>query len=291
MKKIIVVGDALLDEYVEVESERCSQEDAYVPILDVVRRTEVPGGAANVAVNIASLGDVEVSLCSVTYNDLDLRKYGVIEGGIVGSELVKTRYVDADGKLITRVDSAKRFDDEDIDYFESMFLKTRACLQNYDAIVISDYDKGLVTEEVARACIDSGKLTIVDSKRADLSIFRGADILKVNENEFAKNVSGEFETLTKYVVVTLGPRGAKLLTTQKQSDNRYRIDEEHFATDRVPVAYTVGVGDTHTAALAVALVEDFNDVRKAVKFATACATIAATKQGTSVVERWEYLSR
>jgi D-beta-D-heptose 7-phosphate kinase/D-beta-D-heptose 1-phosphate adenosyltransferase len=298
VKEILIVGDIILDRYTVVNIERFAQE-ADIPVFDMTKECELRlGGAANVAVNAASLGvnEVSVSISGISDSSINeaIRKHGIdVHMTISGCELEKHRLVTKDREIVARMDSKKEFSLYDTTNFEDAFLDTP--LDDYDLIIISDYNKGTVTEKVARYIIESGVRTIVDSKRYDLSIFDGAFALNINKEEYSRQVSNKayvpFERLFDYALVTLGEDGSMLRQYENAEagvTTSYIIHSEEFPTKEVEAVDVTGCGDTHTAAFAVGLARDSNDVRGAVRYANGCATIAVQKFGTSKVSKWDF---
>jgi len=303
VKRVLVVGDILLDRYTKVTTERKAQE-ADIPVYDRIEyRDDIYndddvrlGGAANVATNIKTLAgdEVEVTVSGILNATLVgmLIDSEIFPGPFQYAEfglLSKHRYV-CDNKIIFRVDNKKRFDDKDIKNFERKF----SIDSDFDAIVISDYDKGTVTQQIAEKIIESGVPTIVDSKAYDLRKYTGAKFLNINEDEFSRQVSNRLytniESLFDFVLVTMGPKGSELrqLEKIKSNDRSYTVHSEHFPTTSVPVVDVTGCGDTHTAAFSLGVMRDPTDVRNAVRYANKSATLAVQKFGTTRISRWDF---
>lgn len=297
-KKILVVGDVIFDKYVYVETNRIAQE-ANIPVYDQKGVEWRAGGAANVAVNIASLAENEcdVWLAGIHCDLTDIIPYRELKSLHIypesGEELIKTRYV-CDNKIVCRIDNNIEFDSIDIGVFEDHFIYGYTELENlstFDLIVISDYDKGTITPKLVELIKKSGIKTIVDSKRKDLRIFDGLFALNINEHEYAVQVSNnEYHNVGSffdYVVVTKGKKGSVLIQTETLSFDKFVNHKEEFPTKTVDVVDVTGCGDTHTAGFAVGIMRDKEDVRNAVRFANACATQVVTKFGTARVNKWD----
>jgi len=294
--KILVVGDIIFDRYTYVDTSRRSQE-SNVPVYDVMAADEFRlGGAANVAANIKALSDesTEVHLSGMLMSESSnyVRDRGIfLKMCAYGDQLTKHRFVDGTD-IVFRVDNKVKFDREIVDSFEEAFIASMS--DRYDAIIVSDYDKGTVTSEIARMICklkSLGQFVVVDSKRNDLSIFDGADVLNVNEEEYSAQISNKLytnvEMFFKYVIVTLGARGAKLLQHESVDERHYILHEEIFPTEKTRVVDVTGCGDTHAAAFAVGVLRDRNDIRNAVRFANACATLAVQRFGTVSISKWD----
>lgn len=304
--KVLVIGDIILDHYSHVETTRNAQE-ANIPIWDVIKTENRLGGAANVALNLKAIGgdEVDVSLAGICDHylrenlvrvNIDLRF--LFDARWWG--LIKNRLVDTDGRIIMRYDNKKKFHEYDVEKFWKSFKDTYIADLQYDAIVISDYDKGTI--DPTYIYCPQTPLMIVDSKRKDLSIYEGFDILKLNNSEFDiqlanKESYGEkyFETLFSNVVVTKGRKGAELRNTVLKtsfiskygpSPIEYRTDKELFPVKKALEKDVTGCGDTHTAAMTFFMLKN-RDIRKAVAFANVCASKVVEKFGTSIVSKEE----
>jgi bifunctional ADP-heptose synthase (sugar kinase/adenylyltransferase) len=205
--KVLLIGDYCVDEYQYGTVDRISPE-APVPVFKY-EQTEVKHGmAGNVKNNLDALG-------------LDVKFYR-------GDASKKTRLIDKRSKQqLIRIDNdvkTKQFDPDTIDD-----------LSVYDAVVISDYDKGFVTYD----CIESLRKRyagpmFLDTKKPDLSRFKGVYV-KINELEFSKSTS-----INDSLIVTLGENGAMY------NDG---TNAQKFDTPKVGVSDVTGAGDTFLSAL------------------------------------------
>jgi len=212
------------------------------------------------------------------------------------ANIIEKHRFDVDGNIIFRVDSRKSFEKSFVDEFDQVFCSEfDRDASDFDLAIISDYDKGSITKNIARKVIENIPIVIVDSKRKDLRIFDGAHTLNVNEIEYCSFVCSDqyldFEKLFDFVVVTLGGRGAALRRFDRNSstDHKAMIHVETIPADIVEPVDVTGCGDTHVAAFTLGLLRDRNDVRGAVRFANQCAAIAVQKFGTAEVSRWDFL--
>jgi len=288
--KILVVGDIIFDKYTHVSTDRMSQESD-CPIYDLGNTEDLrPGGAANVAANVAALAPPGSTVHISGIVPRDTSMYGLMTNGGVGIvnspfsnvKLEKHRFID-DGEIVFRLDNNKHFDSESVKAFEALFWRNFV-EEDYDAIIISDYDKGTITRAVADIICTSKPLVIVDSKRYDLNMFKGAEVLNINKDEhFKQSLHSDYivEWLFDYVLVTHGEDGSEL---RSYYDEKY--EEVHFATSKVDTVDVTGCGDTHTAAFTVKAVESRNMAEAAI-YATKCATLAVQKFGTSIISRGE----
>lgn len=291
---VLVVGDVISDDYIDVETNRTAAE-ARIPVYDELHRYSKHGGAWNVADNIKSMyPSLNVFLAGI----LGSRRrqgspYDVDSASLcVGSsEMTKTRYV-LDGKIIFRHDDNLRMDPIDVEFLrENLSHLVHVKKPQFDAVVFSDYDKGTLTAEIIGICSQLSKLIVIDSKRLDLSPFVVRDattILKLNENEWSRQVSNGpqcLEAWFDFVVVTKGADGAQLRQFDKKESgiNRFMIHSEDFPAKVVKAVDVTGCGDTHTAAMVVSLLKDPYEIRNAVRYANEMASLAVQQFGTTVV--------
>ena len=198
--KVLIVGDVMLDQYWWGKVNRISPE-APVPVVSLDRKSVVAGGAANVATNIRCLGATPY-LVGITGEDTESKKLreSLVDNGISTDHLlsieerpttVKTRVI-ASGQQIVRVDQ------EDSNSLESsieedVLKRIEGLLGSVDIVVISDYAKGLITQNIAEGIIESSKKqnlpVLVDPKGRDYSKYKYATVLTPNEKE-ALDASG-----------------------------------------------------------------------------------------------------
>ena len=301
--RVVVVGDVMLDEYVWGRVSRISPE-APVPVVEVDGRTHVPGGAANVAAGIAALGGDPV-LGGVVGADPQagqlraaLKERAVECGGLVDdssrSTTTKTRVI-AHNQQVVRADSEHRAAlAPDVERRLLEWIEREAGAA--DALVLSDYAKGVVSERVARAVVAlgerSGTPVVVDPKGRDYAKYRGATVLtpNVHDAERAANVSVErYEDLLEVgrrladvlggsqLLITRGAEGMSLLSPDGIVDIRA---EAHAVYD------VTGAGDTVVATLAVALGSGLS-LADGMRLANAAAGVVVSKVGTASVTRSE----
>jgi len=301
--RVLVVGDIMIDRYVFVSSERNAAE-APIPVFDELKEEKRLGGAANTAHNLKVIGgdEIEVDLAGIV-DSVDrtlIQRLGIGTEFCTGYEtMMKTRYVSSiDQKYLFRADNMKKFPSYSIAQFKKnvnylffdMTNPTNDSPEMYDAIIFSDYDKGTIDSDTVNMFKNNSRLFVIDSKKVDLSIYEGMNVLKINEGEYSIQVSrGPYtnvEKLFDFVIVTHGSKGSELRQCEKvkSNDTRYMIHSETFPVDPVAIGDVTGCGDTHTAALTFSLLKN-GDIRNAVKFANACARSVVQKFGTSVVEK------
>ena len=198
--KIVVVGDVMIDAYLEGKVSRISPE-APVPIVNFTNKENRLGGAANVALNLVSLG-AKAMICSVIGEDTEgeelitlFEKHGIDSSGLVSSEnrmtTVKTRVVGNNQQLL-RVD---REQTHDITAKEELLLLEKIetiLLGGCDAIILQDYNKGVLTENLIQRIIALAKannvITTVDPKLKNFLNYKGVTLFKPNLKELREGL-------------------------------------------------------------------------------------------------------
>ena len=272
--RILVYGDVMLDEYVHGVIERISPE-APVPVLSRTHSEYRPGGAANVAANVAALG-AEVALCGVVADDDAYHRLLTAIGhevlGVVvcaaDRTTVKTRYLGQRNHNVLRVDTDGRVIDE-----PAVIATIDNRGRDFDAIIVSDYAKGAVTKRAMDALRAKGVPIFVDPKQKDWSLYDGASWFTPNESEY-DNAGLPNPKDCRGVLVTLGARGMCLLRGFHETSSCYAVAQS--------VADVTGAGDTVIAAFACAITGG-NDPIDAMRFANAAAGVAVSKSGTVTV--------
>ena len=298
-RRVLVVGDVMLDRYWFGDVERISPE-APVPVVLVRRVEERPGGAANVARNIDALGG-KVTLLSVIGDDEAGRalERTLAEGGVQASlhrdpELsttVKLRVIGQQQQLL-RVDFERAPGHEvlaaKLDEFERL-------VDEADAIVLSDYGKGglaHVTRMIERGRAH-GKPVLVDPKGSDYARYRGATLLTPNRGEFrevAGRWSDEGDLARRAQQLRAGlDLDALIVTRSEDGMSLFTAAETRHEPTRAREVFDVsGAGDTVIATLAL-MVAAGADWHAAMRVANHAAGIVVGKLGTAVVHREELL--
>lgn len=233
--KVLLIGDSCIDEYKIGVCDRLSPE-APVPVIKVVESYKVPGMAANVYNNLSTLG---LNVGFITNKE----------------EIIKTRYVDKrSGQHMLRVDQ-----EPPIQAWKGISAKA---IKNFDAIIISDYNKGFISYEHIESLIRkfSGPI-FIDTKKTNLKRFDGC-IIKINSLEYSLAKSTNID----HLIVTKGAEGAEY---------QGRLYPAH----RVEVTDVCGAGDTFLAALVYKYLADNRNVPAAIEFANKASAITVTKNG------------
>lgn len=304
-RKIMVIGDIIADEFIIGQPERLSRE---APVLILLHRnTEIlPGGGANAAYNICSLGG-SVSLVGVIGDDRAgrllsqfLQEKGIKTGGIAicqdrptalktrilagGEQVVKQQVVRID--RLDRSPIKKDIEEKILDYISSG-------IENIDGILLSDYGNGVFTERVKREVIQLArkkkKVVSVDT-RFNLRDFRGATIATPNLEEagyaLGRSITTQAEVIDAgkellpqmdldYLLITQGGEGMTIFTRGG--------DYKHIpAANYTEVFDVTGAGDTVVGTLTLAL-SSGADIYTAMKLANYAAGIVIRKSGVATV--------
>lgn len=203
-KRIIVLGDVMLDSYILGSVTRISPE-APVPIVSLRENDERLGGAANVALNLASLGATPV-ICSLIGDDPEGARLAALFGennmapdGLVKSHgrktTVKTRVIGNNQQLL-RIDS-EQTDDISHEDEDRLFAKIQQLITSgIDALVFEDYNKGVLTESlitrVIALCREKGVATTVDPKKKNFFAYQGVTLFKPNLKELKEGLDLSF---------------------------------------------------------------------------------------------------
>lgn len=236
--KILVIGDSCIDNFVYCHINRLCPE-APVPVLQPIKKITNPGMASNVAANLESL-DVEVNL--ITNNDF----------------IEKTRYVDEkSGQMIMRLDEG-----DECERYEGLYKS-----DGYDAIVISDYNKGFLTEYDISSFVDESNCPVfLDTKKFLGEWSKDVDFIKINLPEYNMNMSYKYDNL----IITDGKDGAM-----------YKGDN-YPVLKKVKVSNVSGAGDTFLAGLVYSYTKTHR-IDIAINFANKCASKVVQERGVTTL--------
>lgn len=298
--RVLVVGDVMLDRYWFGDVSRISPE-APVPVLKIDRVEERPGGAANVARNIATLG-AQVTLLSVIGDDEagDCLENLLSRQSNLSALLHRDRSIATIIKLraVARHQQLLRIDFETPPSHEVLNAKLadfRLKLPEAHVVILSDYGKGGLAHisEMIRLARAAGKPVLVDPKGEDYGRYQGATLLTPNRSEF-REVAGSWKTEAELAAKAEKLRvdlhlDALLVTRSEEGMTLYRENEVfHEPTQSREVFDVSGAGDTVIGTLAVMLASGA-DMRDAVCIANRAAGIVVGKLGTAVVSREEII--
>jgi len=302
-KKILVFGDLMLDEHIWSRVSRISPE-APVPIADVVQINHVPGGCGNVAANIATLGGVPL-LIGVIGRDSSADKlkkalskakvsanYIIVDAG--RPTILKSRII-ASSQHVVRVDREDRtvLSSKLID---TLIKRLKKLIPQADAVIISDYGKGSVTETTAQILIRLArklkKPIAIDPKGVEYSKYKGATIITPNLRESAlatRRVVVDEKSLIKVGKILLKLVGTDYILITRGRDGMSLFSREEIAyIPAVPreVFDITGAGDTVIAALTLALAAGAK-IKNAAILSNYAASVVIGKIGTAPCYREE----
>lgn len=244
--KITVIGETCTDIFIYLETKRLSPE-APVPIVTQKHLTINKGMAGNVVSNLNALSP------SLTVKQISQK-----------SKITKTRYIDdKSNHMFMRLD-------EGDDSISSLILEDCHIekIKNSDVVIVSDYNKGFISD---RSLIEIGKLSkfsVLDTKRIfSEDIAEAFNIIKVNEDEYLKNKTVADKFIYK-VLITLGKNGVKYMnSTYPSKSPKETIDVS-------------GAGDTFTAAFTLKYMENQN-LTESIRYANEMASIVVSKRGVT----------
>lgn len=305
-RHLVVVGDLMLDRYLWGRVDRISPE-APVPVVHLERRTETAGGAANVARNLAALG-LSVSLCGLTGDDdgrvrllrdlaanaIDTRAVLALPDRIT---TIKTRVIGNHQQMI-RIDDEQARPLEESEA-ELLLAAIRPTLPTAAAIVISDYAKGAVTDDVSRGLVSAAKAAgipvLIDPKGRDFTRYADATLITPNRAELAlvtgiqpADLGGLItaaeslreELRLDWIVLTLGEQGIALIG---------RDGSRHIPAVAREVFDVSGAGDTVIAAFAAGLAAGLDYIDTA-HLSNLAAGLVVGKVGTATIGGPELLA-
>ena len=278
-KKVLIVGDAMIDAYMWGEIKRISPE-APVPVVEVKKHENRLGGAANVALNLKALGTNPI-LCSVI---------GTGERGVLFEKLMKESNLSTEGILSTnkRKTTIKtrviaenkhqlRIDEEETSPIlqADEFLKlTISLMDDMDVVILQDYNKGVLTPEIIERVIDSankkGIPTIVDPKKLNFNSYKNCTIFKPNLAEikagmkvdFDANNIAEIKKSTSELRKKLSVKGVLLTLSERGMCINSEKEFKHTPAFKRNIIDVSGAGDTviSVASLCLASNMDYADL-------------------------------
>ena len=305
-RRIVVVGDAMLDIYLIGDVERISPE-APVPVVRIAERRYALGGAANVAANVAAIG-AEVTLVATVGDDRrgEQLRTEMVAAGIRDDGIVATpeRPTTSKTRVVARGQQMLRFDEEEDTLLEGASLdllqkRLAKAMRDVDAVLLEDYNKGAlappVIDTTLRLARERGIPSVVDPKFKQFFAYKGATVFKPNRRELeaaigavldiehADTLPAVMERLeVENLLLTLGAHGMALLTRSG--------GVERLSSHAREVYDVSGAGDTVTAWVGTALAAGAT-VFEAAELANYAAGIEVAKAGVAVVSRDEVRAR
>jgi D-beta-D-heptose 7-phosphate kinase/D-beta-D-heptose 1-phosphate adenosyltransferase len=304
---VLVVGDVMVDHYVTGRVSRVSDE-APVPIIHVSGERWTPGGAANVAANIAALGGVAILVgvvgkdaAATTLSDLiapltkSVRAELVVETG--RPTTIKTRYMGGQHQIVRvdREEPAPISKETEAALISAIGKLAGDCR----AVMISDYAKGALTDRVIKAAIDAAhgaKIpVIIDPKRADWTAYGGATVITPNRKELQlashAPCASDDDCARAAGIAIKATKAAVLLTRSENGMSLYRDGRPpvHLSAKAREVFDVSGAGDTVAASIALGLASGL-DLEAAMQIANTAAGIVVGKRGTATASPAELLA-
>jgi rfaE bifunctional protein kinase chain/domain len=272
----------MMDSYIWGKVERVSPE-APVPIVKVSKKENRLGGAANVALNVQSLGG-RPFICAIIGDDMDgeeflslLQIQNLSDQGILKIKdrptTVKTRII-AHNQQIVRVDAET---DENISEAETELMigiiKKILADQKIEAIIFEDYDKGLITEklitETVKLAENKGIITVVDPKKRNFHSYKGVHLFKPNLKELEDGLKtvinpskpGQVENAISKLKSQLGARAVMLTLSEKGVFISSDQGQRHIPAHKRDIADVSGAGDTVIATAALCLAAGLDEFK------------------------------
>lgn len=305
MCRVLVVGDAMLDTYYFGEVTRISPE-APVPINRVTKIKETLGGAANVTHNLSLLGCHTSLIAQIgTENHGDnlvdkLISRGIDILGVMRTEKPTTTKI----RVISGHQQMLRLDFEDSsklteDDADKLLKNISAQIKNVDAVIISDYGKGICTEKICQTiiqkCREQNKIVVVDPKGDDWTKYRGANFITPNLKELndilpkkIQNEDAEVETAARQVIEKFNLSGLVVTRSAKGLSVIEGENISHIKAKTQEVFDVSGAGDTVISVFTLGLSGKL-DSAAAAYLANIAAGVVVTKVGTYAVDREELL--
>jgi D-beta-D-heptose 7-phosphate kinase / D-beta-D-heptose 1-phosphate adenosyltransferase len=305
--KVLVVGDLMLDQYIWGEAERISPE-APVPVVRQTRKSERSGGSANVAENLSGLG---ITTYLSGYIGFDLegeRLTGMLKSSGINTDylvrildrptITKTRIVVGHQQML-RLDqeSVEKYSNEEREQLLGGILGLLE-KQSFHAVILSDYAKGVLDEEVCQTIIQTARqkkiFILVDPKGRDYEKYRGANSITPNLREVADACSvSSYDTtgILDGANILRQKLGLDFIVVTRSAEGISVIDANsthHLPTVAKEVYDVSGAGDTVIATLTAGLIAGLSPVQ-ACKLANRAAGIVVAKVGTVPIQREELL--
>ena len=309
-KKIMVIGDIMIDAYIFGDVDRVSPE-APVPVLDLKSRDYRLGGAGNVARNIMSLGAKPI-MCTVVGNDEDANiirnlltdKHGISDEYVMTSNRITT----CKTRMISQSQQLLRLDSEDISPLSNelslefiALIKKAIDKESPEAIILEDYDKGVITPllitEIGAYAKSKGIITTADPKHRNFDDYKGVTLFKPNFKEFmvgtktviAKNDFDALLALAKEyrqeknidnLLITLSEYGVLII----DKDSHF-----HIPAEKRDISDVSGAGDTVISVITLCMTTKM-PINKATQIANIAGGLVCEKIGVVPIDKSELLN-
>ena len=298
--RVMVLGDIMLDQYWWGSVERISPE-APVPVVRLNRTSVVPGGAANVAANVAGLGATPILVgCIGTDAEGKQLKQHLATNSIDSEHLIEIadRTTSVKTRVVAHSQHVVRVDRETINSIDSkteaiVIDRVRELLDSTDLLIISDYAKGTLTSPVLESAIQDARSrkipVLIDPKGKNYSKFKGASVITPNRREAAEACSLDehrddvvrmagrrllSELGLDAIIITEGEKGMTLFEGN--------APETSFKAEAHEIYDVTGAGDTVIATLGVAMAAGVSLI-DAVRLANTAASLVVEQVGTTAI--------
>jgi len=298
--RILIIGDIILDKYFIGEIMRISPE-APVPVVKYKHMTYNLGGAGNVAFNVANLG-IDILLVGVVGKDDDAK----ILRELMHKESINCYLVEdqkcptiSKTRVICQKQQICRLDIEEKGIESNKFQNivkdnVLSLINEFDLVIISDYDKGFLQKDILRSIIDISNYysipIIIDPKKKDFSIYHGATFLTPNEKEFfhaiGKEITEDLEIVKKEANVLLKNNDFKALLITRGSKGIFWVEPEYsinVPTTVKEVFDVAGAGDTVIAVFSYAITNGFS-IEESINLANKAAGIVINSFGVNPIK-------
>jgi len=294
--KILVIGDLMIDHYLWGSCERISPE-APVQVVNVTKESSVLGGAGNVINNLSALG-AQVDVISVVGGCEISDELKILLSNInVDTQYLitqKDRITSKKSRIIAAHQQVVRYDRESTDEInkesqKSILISFEKIINNYDAVLLSDYGKGVLTTKLTQSLISiankHNKKVLVDPKGLDYSKYKGSYLLTPNKKEAseATQINIKDEASLSQAITQLKTQcdlSVSLITLSEQGVAIYDKNLRTHPTVAREVFDVTGAGDTVLASLGFALACNY-DIDSAVEFANLAAGVVVGKIGSA----------
>lgn len=306
--RVMIIGDVMIDAYTEGVVERMSPE-APVPVLDVRKRYNRLGGAANVALNIKALG-AEPSICSVIGNDFKGKKFIqlLIDNGLETNHIalsgcrsttLKERII-CNGKQMLRIDQEDTFDLTDEEQQQLITIISEALKsEKIDCIILQDYNKGVLTKSLIEATIALARKenipVVVDPKKKNFLAYKNVTLFKPNAKELREGLADEDNNIEsntekiqdllqcKMVMTTLSEKG--IIIRAKADTTEFH----HIPAHQRDIVDVSGAGDTVLSVASLCIVAGENPFNIAA-FSNIAGGLVCEKVGVIPIDKEKLLS-
>jgi D-beta-D-heptose 7-phosphate kinase / D-beta-D-heptose 1-phosphate adenosyltransferase len=294
--RVLVIGDLMIDHYLWGNCKRISPE-APVQVIDIESESSVLGGAGNVVSNLKSLGARVDAIGIISDSEASHELQKLLTDINVDTNFLitqKNRTISKKSRIVASQQQVVRYDQESTEDItlesQDLLLNTfKKIIDNYEVILLSDYGKGVLTQEITKSIITIAnkhqKKVLVDPKGVDFSKYKGAYLLTPNQKEASeatqiniKDNTSLIKAITKLKndydldvsLITLSEDGIAIF------DNKFRI----HPTNTREVFDVTGAGDTVLASLGFALACNLK-IDPAIKFSNLAASVVVSKIGSA----------